>query len=443
MYPNPQDVLPLPPRPSLEQYRKKAKDLVKACKSGDPDSIRAWTAQWIEGLAAFHGEPDRPRDSERIDRRVDEIAEFARTRLSCGQEPATCALTDAQFVMARVHGFLSWPKFANHLEALARASSAVSAFEAAADAIVAGDATTLARLLGEQSELIRARSTREHRATLLHYVSANGVENYRQRTPKNAVKIAEMLLEAGAEVDAQADVYGGGPTTLGLVATSVHPFKAGVQHDLIDILLQHGARMDAPGAAGNTHNLVNGCLANGRPEAAEYLVSRGAPLDLEGAAGVGRLDVVKTFFNEDRSLTANATKAQMTDGFAWACVYDQADVVEFLLEQGMEVDARLNAHGRGHTGLHVAAFHAHVETANVLLRRGAPVNVTDETWGTPPLIWALQAWSEMPTAPPERYQEVVAILVRAGAVVKPGLLDWDKARADPEMLAALTGALPS
>ena len=29
MYPNPQDALPLPPRPSVEQYRKRAKDLVK------------------------------------------------------------------------------------------------------------------------------------------------------------------------------------------------------------------------------------------------------------------------------------------------------------------------------------------------------------------------------------------------------------------------------
>lgn len=48
-------------------------------------------------------------------------------------------------------------------------------------------------------------------------------------------------------------------------------------------------------------------------------VRRGAPLDLEAAAGVGRLDVVKTLFNEDARLNANATKAQMKDGFA--CAY--------------------------------------------------------------------------------------------------------------------------
>lgn len=32
MFPNPQDALPLPPRPNLEQYKKQAKDLIKACR---------------------------------------------------------------------------------------------------------------------------------------------------------------------------------------------------------------------------------------------------------------------------------------------------------------------------------------------------------------------------------------------------------------------------
>ena len=36
-------------------------------------------------------------------------------------------------------------------------------------------------------ELIRQRSSREHRSTLLHYVSANGIEDFRQRTPPNIV----------------------------------------------------------------------------------------------------------------------------------------------------------------------------------------------------------------------------------------------------------------
>ena len=38
MYPNPANVLPFPPHPSLEQYKKRAKELVKACKSGERDT---------------------------------------------------------------------------------------------------------------------------------------------------------------------------------------------------------------------------------------------------------------------------------------------------------------------------------------------------------------------------------------------------------------------
>jgi len=39
---------------------------------------------------------------------------------------------------------------------------------------------------------------RRHHATLLHYVGANGIESFRQKTPANAVDIARLLLDAGA-----------------------------------------------------------------------------------------------------------------------------------------------------------------------------------------------------------------------------------------------------
>ena len=181
MYPNPQDALPLPSHPSVEQYRKLAKDLVKSCRSGDPAAIGIWASRWMEALAAHQREPDALRDRTEINARANQVDQFARTKLSGGEGASSrCVLADAQFVIARAHGFLSWPKFVKHIESLARASSPVSAFEAAADAIVTGDVATLNRLLREHPTLIRARSTREHRATLLHYVAANGVENYRQ-----------------------------------------------------------------------------------------------------------------------------------------------------------------------------------------------------------------------------------------------------------------------
>src|SRR5207302_1310226 len=111
---------------------------------------------------------------------------------------------------------------------------------------------------------------------------------------------------------------------------------------------------------------VNGCLHNGRGAAAQFLAGRGARLDLEGAAGVGRLDVVKSFFTDDGSLKAPATPKQMKAGFAWACEFGRTDVVEFLLQRGMEAEAKLNEEG-SETGLHWAAYEGHADIVRLLL----------------------------------------------------------------------------
>jgi hypothetical protein len=441
MYPNPQEALPLPPHPDLVQYKKRAKELVRACRSGGPDAIRAWAVQWIDALTGLQDASDRPGwwNREHIERLADRIADFARTKLlRAEQQHSACSLVDAQFVIARAHGFASWPRLATHVESLARSSSRASAFEAAADAIVQGDASSVARLLSEHPELVRARSTREHRATLLHYVSANGVEGYRQKSPKNAAVIAGMLLDAGAEVDAEADVYGGGWTTLGLIATSGPPAAAGVQLDVIDVLLQHGAHIAHGGSA---RVLVRACLANGQPDAAEYLMSRGAPLDLASAAGIGRLDIVERFFDADGTL--KAAMAELLDACAFACTFGRAGIVDFLFDRGLDVNAELQSHGAGHTGLHVAAFQGHPDVVAILLRRGARVDPIDKTWKSPPLQWALTGWTMRPETPAERYHHVVALLVAAGAEVAADVFEWSKARADPKMLEALSGKNPA
>src|SRR5262245_48421097 len=330
----------MPVGPKLEPYKKQAKDLVKAYKSGDPEALRrvqqyprrrklpepesaAFTptdARYV--IASEHGFNSWHHLSqhlEGLDQSPASLWKAAQKAVITGSLPALelllhnyqeffdsklpppyvpsgpgpeYARSDARDIIAREHHFENFDEFAAHRAALKLKDSAVSRFEAAVEAMIAGELSALARLLGADSGLIRARSTRKHHATLLHYVGANGIEGFRQKTPKNAVKVAEMLLRAGAEVDAVAAVYGGS-TTLGLVATSIHPLLAGVQNALMTTLLDYGASIDYPRAAGNGHLAVNGCLANGRPEAALFLAQRGARLDLEGAAGLGRLDLVK------------------------------------------------------------------------------------------------------------------------------------------------------
>jgi hypothetical protein len=404
----------VPAHPSLEQYKKQAKDLLKSVKSGNLQMVQSI----LQRLKQDHPRPGR-------------LAELE-------LKEAELRLADAQFLIARDYGFESWPRFAKHIESLARESSPASTFESAVDAVVAGDLPKLQRMLREVPGLVRERSARLHHATLLHYVGANGVENYRQKTPKNAVDVAEVLLKAGTDVNAVADIYGGSDT-LGLAATSVYPALAGVQEALIDILLEHAAKL--------SEGLVNACLANGRGQAAEHLVKRGAPLDLEGSAGVGRLDLVKSFFNGKGSLKDNATQRQMELGFLWACEYGRTDVVDFLVQNDLRVDAMPH----GETGLHWAAYTGRVDIVKRLLQKKAPLDVKDKRHGGTPLEWALHAWNDPPLGTErDHYYEVVALLAAAGAKVDSAWLEGGRRGAlaenigsDPRMLAALRGEVPS
>src|SRR5580658_9299722 len=103
---------------------------------------------------------------------------------------------------------------------------------------------------------------------------------------------------------------------------------------LLEILLDYGAGVDGVPAA---RSPLIAALHNGRGQAAAFLARRGARLNLEGAAGVGRLDVVKTYFDGDGSLKSNATRAEMELGFMWACEYGRNSVVECLLENGADI----------------------------------------------------------------------------------------------------------
>jgi WD40 repeat protein len=77
----------LPARPNLQSYRKQAKDLLKRCEAGD-----------VAALARFREHHPHPRKSG-------------------AARQTAFRLSGAQHVLAREHGFDSWPKFVKHLEA--------------------------------------------------------------------------------------------------------------------------------------------------------------------------------------------------------------------------------------------------------------------------------------------------------------------------------------
>src|SRR2546429_9545261 len=133
------DALPLPPRPDLGQYRKLAKDLQRACRSGDQDAVRGWAARWVGSLAPLEG-LERATAVRRAEGLAREIAERWR-RFSVGNRHASrCALAAAQLFTARESGFASWPRVARPIPAPEQAASTVPPFGAAGGAAGGGRA---------------------------------------------------------------------------------------------------------------------------------------------------------------------------------------------------------------------------------------------------------------------------------------------------------------
>jgi len=109
------DAKPLPARPSLEQYKKLAKELVKgfrAAQSRKSSDSGPTHSEVIQRVKEHH---------PRFNVLPDDLIAGARF-----------ALADAQFVIAREHGFESWPKFAARVEALEHANFATAVSNPAA-----------------------------------------------------------------------------------------------------------------------------------------------------------------------------------------------------------------------------------------------------------------------------------------------------------------------
>src|SRR4051812_43829594 len=91
----------IPDRPNLEQYRKQAKELLRAAKAGEQPA-----------LARMHKNHPHLREAVTRERQAHKFA-----------------LADAQLVIAREHGHPSWPVFAKQVES-ARIMGSVEAEDA-------------------------------------------------------------------------------------------------------------------------------------------------------------------------------------------------------------------------------------------------------------------------------------------------------------------------
>lgn len=288
-------------------------------------------------------------------------------------------------------------------------SNRVAKFVEAVDAVVSGDTKTLKELLKRDPALVHMRSSREHGAMLIHYVAANGVENERQRTPANAVDVANTLISAGTEIDATFLDGKSGTTPLASLVTSVHPHKAGIASDLVEAFVKAGAKVNGLKGDGEPLRLA---LEFGYPESAAALVCCGAEIKtVVLASGLGRRDLVENFIKEKA-----VSEEDLVAAFGTACRYGWVDIAEYLLAQGVDV----NGHWYwGFTGLMWAVRYGHIEVIKMILRHSPSLEIRNEFGGT--ALGAAFHFNANAPEPGANYTTVIDLLLRAGSKFDPSM----------------------
>ena len=228
----------LPARPSLDQYKKQAKELLKGYRSADVESIRRVTR-------------NHPR-FEKLSEPGFEVSKFA--------------LADAQLVIAREYGFEIWPKFAKRIEVInseiaAQANPLAAFIEAAiwhgtldaAEAILAahpeiarssihaaailGDDATVRKLLAADPRNV-TRKEKPYDGDALVYLCLSKYLRLDRTRSEAFVRAATALLDAGADPNTgfrAKDEHGDFETALyGAAAVAQHA-------ELTRLLLERGS----------------------------------------------------------------------------------------------------------------------------------------------------------------------------------------------------------
>lgn len=347
---------------------------------------------------------------------------------------------DAKLVIAGQHGFETWQIFATELHRLNEQPVLDhSPFRRAYDAIEAADLEGLTAAIAADPVCIEQSGTNGN--SLLNLAAGALVTpdlskppSERNTEPDRRMALIDALLAAGAAPD-QANQKGW---------TALHQAAYNNNPDLAKRLLAAGATVDLEAYdTGGTPLVV--ALWWGHDGIADYLAEYGiTPNNMRVAAGLGRVDALKTFFDRDGKPTAAADQARGfhrphsgfpawqpipghrqeilddalsfavrngrlaamallvergadVNGIAcngslleWAVIKGRTDVVTWLLDHGAEVNMKADfARNRGQTALHSAAFADHLDLFKLLVEAGADPTMRDDVNHSTPLGWAL------------------------------------------------------
>jgi hypothetical protein len=422
----------LPERLDLDWYRTRARELLRSLRAADPDAqarvrdvagdrtpIKLADAQhviavehgfatwaefkrWIEtrqpearvgriGRAPLSSYEERAQhlvehasDEESI-RRV----RFHVPRLS-GFEGGVLALRDARLVVAREYGFPSWR------DLLFYAQRAIDEYEhrpsgalaEAFECIRRGDVDGLRRMLDADSSLVRAEY-KGAAATMLEAIAQPDVFGEHLGTELGVEpRIVELLIERGSALET--------PLNLGACFNRA---------ELVRVLLAAGADPTDTRVWGVTP--LQTAVYHGAREAADLLAQVAlVPDAFYMAAGAGRLDRLRTWFDANGALRLDALRLRpnladigwppappprdepqdaLDEALALAAYSGRIEPMQLLLDRGAHIDGTVHL---GMTALHMTVITRRTETARWLVERGADRSRRDQIHHGTPLGWA-------------------------------------------------------
>jgi ankyrin repeat protein len=215
----------------------------------------------------------------------------------------------------------------------------------------------------ERGDLVKVRQLLEADSTLVNAKGAYNKTPLHWAAEKNYRELAELLVSAGANINAEV--------TWGMTALQ---WAANMgARDVSEVLLAHGAQ----------------------PQ-----------LNMWCAAGLGMLDVVRSFWDSPNTLKPGAGQVRSRDlgdgkwgkapapesyselvseAFYIAARNGHIEVVRFLLGKGADINCRGFF---GAPGLHWAAINGHKAMVEFLITNGADLQLRDNQFNSTPLGWA-------------------------------------------------------
>ena len=343
----------LPPRPSLEQLRKQAKDLTRDYRAGDSAALAR--------LRAYKSN-------------ISEVT---------GQHPAI--LVDAQLCVAREYGFESWPKLKRHVLLTQRPADfheptwGPSTWEFFT-AVYEGDKGLVRHMLRDEPWLARAEYAY---LQPLHYAVKGG-----------RIDMVRLLLEAGA--NPLAEGWSGRP--LG-DDTPLARARDREQPEIVRLLEEASAKPLAdlpprpespPDALDELERAMSKCGHKGDLKGAFALLEQHPNLAYAGlyeAVHQGHTKLARLLLERG---------ADPTKPWRWSCWltplmhslrYDRPnyEMASMLMDHGVTAN---DANGMGMTILHILVGLGTPAAASWILDRGSDINRRDNEFESTPLAWA-------------------------------------------------------